>query len=117
VSPDELLLRECVRAALHELRLNKWLLNRLGIHDATRVGVPIVPANVRARRIAIGWIDDAEYELGRPLGREVEAQVKRVVADRWGPALHRAHGDEAAAEREVRRLLDDEFNHLYLQRA
>ena len=68
---------------LVELRLNKWLINRLGIHDKVRVGISVGIDNAQARWIAIQWIDDVEYELGHELGKELEAQIKRFCADHW----------------------------------
>lgn len=110
---SENLLRTYVNSLL-ELRLNKWLLNRLNIHDKTRVGVPFSLTNAKARLIAIEWIDDVEYELGRELGKEIEAQVKRYTAAHWHDVKQKFQSADAAKEK-LRSMLDSEFSHLYLK--
>lgn len=110
---DERLLREYVKN-MFELKLDKWLINRLGIHDKTHVGVPVSASNAQARLVAIEWIDDAEYELGRELGKEIEAQVKRFASNHWKTIKKHAKSSEEAKE-ELKTLLDSEFSHLYLK--
>lgn len=113
MNQKEKLLREYVEC-LVELKLNKWFINRLGIHNKTRVGVPVSITNIEARIIAIEWIDDIEYELGHELGKEVEAQVKRFTANHWHEIKKHAKSTEEA-KLKIRSLLDSEFNHLYLK--
>ena len=107
-------LRAAINEALvNELKLDKWFMNRIGMHNHSDVGIPIKPSNVEARWVAIRWIDDAEYELGEPLDKSVEVQIKRYVADRW-PMIEKKYPDNEARKEAMRDLLDNKFNPLFL---
>jgi hypothetical protein len=110
--PD--VLRTYVGEVLSELKLDKWLLNRLNIHNKKWVGLPVGGENLHARLIAVEWIDDTEYELGHALGKFVEVQVKRFVANRWHDTVGRYRGNVKAAKQTMMNMLDAEFSHLYL---
>lgn len=109
---SEELLKEYVRT-LVELKLNTRLMNRIGMHNKERVGIPTSLGSAQARLIAIDWIDETEYEIGRRLGAEIEAQVKRFVAHRWHELVKKLPKEQA--KEEITRLLDVEFSHLYLR--
>jgi hypothetical protein len=109
---NKALLKEYVRT-LVELKLNTRLMNRLNIHSKDRVGLPASFGNAQARLIAIDWIDETEYEIGRRLGPEIEAQVKRFVTHRWRELVKKFSKEKA--KEEMTRMLDAEFSHLYLR--
>lgn len=98
-------LQEYIRhVVINELRVDKKFLGRL-----LQARVPTGFA-ARGRQLASEWIASAEA-IGAQLTPDNKSDIKNYAAWRYAKIYHKLQDDSAAADKEIRHMLDVKYSH------